>query len=802
MNSIDISVGNHWEDDVRHIHSLRARRPADSSLDLLELRDIIDIVIDGTNLTASISEEAIFGLVGNILTALVELTEGERHKAIIEFHHKPWELVLVPDAASLQLSLYSVDRRRNVVARDLRIDARDFVDAICEVAEDMLTGLFRISEHFSSDQQVRQISQALATLKRTSPLQFPPRTIADDGGDIGVRVGSTSSSGGLTLGYHFDGDDVALRRYGGEDVFDLHALLVDGKLVAEFDDQTLVLSERYPFFAMADLLDRTRQLFNQLEGQPDASFCIDESLPYLDVTVEGQQRHWSLRLGDVDGNLERTWMATPAQCLDALVSVAELFVQDLVDTNPNLEVNQRYLDICREVEKLRDWHRDLCGDNQYHDRPEDYLRQQGHLEPQSTTAPQAPSVAWPLSDIHTLFPHRMWNFRATTIDFSTLTLTAYGLVVPTSEALLCLDPSSGESRWRFEFDDIGGPGGAVALAGDHLAVCHGAESLSVVDISNGAVGTRLDSRPAELRRLIGAARYAPRGLTVVAGHRGTIVGFEPGDATPRWTRETGPGTIHSAVFEGPLVCIQSTEGVLTTLNPESGQTLWKVRLGGTPELAVATHQGRLYSFTHDPLHGGSTIHALYPLTGHSIWQQRLDGVICGTPTFVGQWMLCPVEQRGQIQLAAIDLEAIAPKINWRLELSSAGIDEPTPVLATEINDRPHGLIRTDRAELTCFSVADGAVRWQSMPADQTLLLHGNLPLFRIGDAVINVSNTFDLRELATGRLLHSFSAIEAPEFSFLAAPFRLIVGERAPDDDEAHQLTAYSVEHFLALVDD
>ena len=801
MNSVDISVGHRWEDDVRHIHSLRARRPADSSLDLLELRDIIDIVIDGTNLTASISEEAIFGLVGSLLSALVELSDGERHKAIVEFHHKPWELVLVPDGPSLQLSLYSVDRRRNVVARDLPIDSRDFVDAICEVAEEMLTGLFRISEHFSSDQQVRQISQALATLKRASPIQFPPRTVSDGDGDVGVRVGSTSSSGGLTLDYHFDGDDLALRRYRGEDVFDLHALLFDGELKAEFDDQTLLLSDRYPFFAIADLLDRTRQLFNQLEGQPDASFCIDEPLPYLDVTVEGQPRRWSLHFGDVDGDCERTWMASPAQCLDALVSVAELFVQDLADTNPNLEVNQRYLDVSREVEKLRDWHRDLCGDNQYHDRPEDYLRQQGHLEPQSPTEPEAPSVPWPLSEMHTVFPNRMWNLRASSIDFSTLTLTAHGLVVATSEALLCLDPSSGETRWSVEFDNNRGPDGTMSVTGDHLVVCHSDNRLSVVDLSSGRTEGCVELEGG-LRRLVGAARYTPRGLTVAAGHQGAIVGFRPGDATPQWTRKTGPGTINSAVFDGPLVCIQSTEGVLTTLNPESGQTLWKVRIGGTPELAIASHQGRLYSFTHDPLHGGFTIHALYPLTGHTIWQQRLDGVICGPPTFIGQWMLCPIERRGQIQLAAIDLEAIDPKINWRLELSSAGVDEPTPVLPAEIDGTPHGLIRTDRAELTCFSVADGAVRWQSMPADQTLLLHGNLPLFRIGEAVINVSNTVDLREMATGRLLHSFSAIEAPEFSFLAAPFRLIFGERAPGDDQAHQLTAYSVEHFLALVED
>ena len=801
MNSVEIIVGQRWQEDVRHIHSLRRRRPAESSLNLLELRDIIDIVIDGTNLTASIPEEAIFGLVGSLLDSLVELIDEERHKSIVEFHHEPWELVLVPDGKSLLLSLYSIDRRRRVVARDLPIDARSFVDALCEVAEEMLTGLFRVSEHFSSAPQVRRISQSMARLKKTRTIQFAPRSRPPAPTEAASRLASTSTSGGLTFEYRFDATDTALRSYGGTDVFDLHALLFDGSLRAEFGADSVVLTRRYPFLAITSLLDRTRQLFNQLEGHANAPFVIDEELALVEFTVEGRGTRWLLRAGDVDDGQLRTWKVHPAECLDVLVSVAELFVQDLSRVNACLEVNQRYLDLQKETEKLRHWHRDLCGNNLYHDRPEDYLRRLGHLEPHRTSVPASPEFSWPLSSVHTLFPRRRWHLRAGRIDFSSLTLTPDSVLMSTSEAIRRLDQKSGDETWARDIETSDGRPAAMSVAGERIVVADDTPRLQILDTDNGESSSTV-STDEPWRHLLDAVSYTSGDLMVAGCRGGTVIGFDPTSGTVHWRHSTGPGTLQRLTFDGPLVCTHSSEGVVVALNPKSGETLWKIRTGGTPEVPVTMHQGRLYTVSHDSLHRGSTLHALYPFTGRSVWQLRLSGVAAGMPSFVGQWMLLPVERHGQIVLSAIDLEAVDPRTNWELELSSAGVAEPTPVLPVDIDGTPHGLIRTDRAELTCFSISDGAVRWRSMPADETLLVYGNLPLFQLQSAVVNVSQTVDLRELDTGRLLQSFSAVEVPEFCFLAPPFRLLFGERTPGDEDTDQLTAYSVEHFLAVVGD
>ena len=796
MSSVEIIVGHQWQDDARFIDSLQPVRPAESALNVLELRDIIDIVIDGTNLTAPIPEEAIFGLVGNLLSALVDLVEGRATKSIIEFHQEPWELSIVADGPTLLLSVYSIDRRRRVVARDLSIDARDFVDALCAVGEQMLTDLFQVCEHLCVDHSVRAISQSLATLTRARRLSLPPRNVAS--ANPQPRVGATSSAGGLTLRYSFDAADAGLTNYQGTHVFDLHALLTRGQLEAEFNNQEVLLCDGYPVLALASLLDRSRQLFNVFESRREAAFELDNELAHLPLTVIGEGDRWILRARDVQSGDDHDWAGSPTDCLDAMVSVAELFIQDLSRSNSHLKVNQRFVDLEEEVSKLRKWYNDLCGSNVYLDRPEDYLRRLGHVEPELTGEPKRASFPWPLRSVHTLFPNRRWSLQLEGLDFRSITLTDRSLVMISAGGVSSVDPQTGEELWRRGLKDKNGPKRSIVVSGDRIIAGGGGKILEILDLDSGEVLNQVEAGTS-LDKIRGAAFYEDHQFGVIAASKGNLIGFDDAGQVV-WRHSMAPGSIRSILFDGPLVCAQSSDGTMAALNPRSGDVLWKIRHGGTPELGAQVHQGRLYSMTQDPLHRGSTLYALYPFTGRTVWQLRLPGSTLGPPSFVDRWMIVALERHGQTVLAGIDLEAVDPHINWRLDLSSAGINAPTQILPVTIDGEPHGLVRTDRAELTCFSVVDGAIRWRSMPAAETLLLYGNLPLFQIGEALLNMTNSVDLRDLETGELLHSFQTIESPEFGLLVAPFCLIFGERGTRGDRTDRLTAWSVEHFLALV--
>ncbi len=809
MSGVEIIVGHSWKEDVRFIDSLRSRRPSETVLDLLELRDVIDIVVDGNNLTASIPEEAIFGLVADLCGEVLKLLDGEQTKGIVEFHHEPWEMALVPEGSSLLLSLYSVDRRQLVLCRDLKIGAAAFADALADAGEEMLTALLRVSDHFSAHGQVRELSQALARLRRQRRVRFPG--VAEvESREGGERLASSSLASGLTVSFSFDGDDRALRGYRGEHVFDLHALLFGGQVRAELGEEEAVLAREYPFLTIVSLLDRCRQLFNQLEGHAHQPFVIGEALPRLGLEVHGEGSRWRVRGRDATTGEWSEVMVSPVECLDSLVSLGEVFLQEVLRVNPHLEVNQRFLDVADEAEKLRHWFSDLCEHNLYHDRPEAYLRELGDLKNAPVEEPEELSFPWPLSAVQALFPRRAWTMDTRGIDLSGLRCTPAGVVVPCAGELRCVKTETGRTRWTVPMrGDLRSSG--TAQAGP-LWMVRQPGGLAAVNGESGEVVGELSTEAwggGEWTRLRGAAYYPTEEMVVVVGSGGETMAMAVGSGAvrsgaqePLWEiGSSAPGRVHGVAVEGPLICVENDEGVVTALNPRTGEVVWRIRIPGSPVAKIESHQGRIYVVHHDPLRQASTVTSLYPFTGRTVWQVRLPGFCAGVPTFVDRWMMLPVERRGQITLAALDLEAVDPRVIWQIPLASAGVDRPTPVMASRLDGRWHGWIRTDRAEVTCFRLSDGEVRWQVMPADGNLLLYGAAPLRRLREALVNVSTTVDLRNLSTGELLHSLPAIEAPEFGAFAPPFSVILGETGPEEEDVDRLTCFDMSHFLAVVE-
>ncbi len=793
MTQVQILVGQSWEDRLRYLDSRRLHRPADSSFDLGELRDVIDIVVDGRNLTASVPEESIFDFSAQLLEALFHLVDGTQAKAIVDFHHEPWELALVADGDRLLLSLYTIDRRRMVIARDLPANLHAFGEALLSTGEQLLRSLFRISDHFASDPRVRQISHHLAALKQARPFSLPRRP--DPDASSSAIEGQTAAAG-LTLRYHLDAGDAALMHYEGQPLFDLHALLAKGQLILESGDQCHPIDLPYPFLVMQALLDRCRQLLNQLESNAHAPFRLSDPIDPLPIEVHGQGSRWTCVFGDADQGLAFT--QSPSTILDLFLSIAELFVQDLLRLNPRLELNQRFDDFVDEVHKLRKWHGDLCGTNRYLDAPQDYLSAIGNLTPSSAAAAPEVDFPHPLRAVNALFSRRQWSFQASQIDFHSLHLDADGLLVSSTDQLHRLDLNTGIPLWSH---DRAQPLNRPGLVADHrwALTADRPDRLQLIDLHSGSVITDIDA-PGDWTALAGGAFYREEHLGIAARRDGRLLAFDSRDGQPRWTFQLGPSQLEGIRFEGPLVIIQSSEGVLSALDPLEGSVLWQVRTGGSPHLPLMTHQGRLYVINQDPIHHGSTLFAIYPLTGRTVWQTRLPGFVAGPPTFIDQWMLLAIERQGQLALHSIDLESISPGIEWHLSLSTAGADHPSPVAFTSIDDHPFGLIRTDRAELTCFDLIEGAIRWRSVPDRETLLLHGQLPLFVLRDAVINISDQIDLRHLATGQLLHSLDAIEAPDHALLAPPLSLLLGERAADPSHHDRITSFDLNRFLTLI--
>ncbi len=790
---VELVLGREWRDDVRYLSELRPHRPADARLNLVEICDIVDLVVDGTNLTAAITEESVFGFVHQLMDGLWSMTVGRTEKVVVEFHCEPWELCLVADGQQLLVSLYSVDRRQRVVAHDIPVDGVALIRSVVRAAEELLADLLSISERFASDPFVRHFSSVLGKLRRVHDVKFSPRDLVPK--SPRSLNSSTTSGAGLTVAYELNAGYHGLRLYGGEQAFDQHALLVPGEMTAEWNGRTLVLCDDYPVLVVRALLTRVRSLLSLLESSTN-SFVCDSDLTRLRLDVRGEGGLWHAEIAAGNGNEEIALVSRPNPLLDTFLTVAEMIVADLVNENEHLQLNQRFADIATEIEELRSWHADFAEANHYQEDPEKYLVEHGDLRPVPEAEPRT-SFDWPLADVRAIYPELRWTFAEPKINFGAVAATEDDLFVPTDSALVALDAETGEERWRrAEFD--GAAVSSYAVAGEHVVVADEEHMVRLLDPRTGEASH--DEAVSLGTLIVGATAYQEGDLVIVADFHGRIAGLGA-DGDVRWRFDAGHGLLTGMGCDGPVACVMSSPGFVHGINPLTGAVLWKVRLGGLSDAGPYFHQGRVYTFSHDARTDSLTIHAMFPYTGRAAWQARFEGSLAGEPDFVDELLIFPLERHGKVSLVGVDVEKSSPVEKWRLEVLSAGVDRPTHVSTVEIDGVLHGVVRTDTAEITCFSLDDGEIRWRvehERPAD---LLFRNLDLTRVRDSILCVGERMQLRAIEDGRLLHSFGDVMiAPEFVAVRSGMQVVLGERGAEKKDPDQLVSFAIGHFLALV--
>lgn len=802
MSSVQIILGETWKSNVAYLHGLTPQRPANTSLDFNAVKDVIDIVLHGTNITSYVDEEYVFELILDLTEALNSLLEGQSLKSLIEFPSQPWELVLFPCDGSLLISVYSIDRNRQIMAYNRPVDPVDFGTALLDTGESILQELYAISDELSTHTFVRDFSRQLASLKqnlsgdadcfRRDPLETQ-----------GLHHANTSYANGLTFQYTLDADYLGLRRYSGEHMLDLHALLVPGEIAVEYRGERVVLNSDYPFLFAESLAGRIREVLNSLESSSDSPDVFGGELPHADVRVRRNQGDgWQLILAcpaeDRDQQIELD--APPDEVIDWLLSFLEMFLSDLLELNPKLELDHRFLDLSKEIKSLRQWHNDLSATNVYHHEPETYIEQLGHLELAPLPRPPRPTLATDLAELEQLFCRIAWHLEASNIYFDSIYPLPEGLVIPTSEQIEFREWADGSVRWSRECDET--ETASLVATGSQLVTVHPNQGLELLDLETGQ--SECVDKPNDAhtwQRLRSAVEFSGQNLLVVGDHQGRLLGVDMESMTVDWVFSSGHGQFTGTAFQGPIAAVLTGESFLYAVNPIDGETLWKVGLEGATRTAPHFHQGRLYAFSHDSVSNKLTTHAFYPFTGREAWQVRLSAQLAGSPSFHDNWLLLPVERHGQMRLAAIDLEAPQPDVEWRLDLSSAGLDRPSDVLFVDIDKQLHGLIRTDRAELTCFRLADGAVHWRHMPEDSVTLLQGNLPLIRIRDTVLSVEETIQFHSIETGRRLHRLDyLLKNPKFLSASGQLWIAAGEHNPRSGHPDELVVLDLNHYLAEV--
>ncbi len=802
MTSVEISVGQTWKESVRYLHDIRHSRPSGCGVDLTEIRDIIDIVVDGRNITSSVDEDNVFTVVDSMVAALLAIAEGRSRKAIVEFAREPWELVFHPAGDCVEVSLYSVGPRRHVVAHQVETAPETLHDAVTSTASAMLDDLYGISSQFTSDAFVREFSERLDRLSSA-----PAHTLAGTGEPVdpevegGLRRGSTSSQRGLSIAYAYDADYIPLRHYGGEHPFDLHALLAPGHVEVEWAGESVELSETFPVLTCWRLLSHARELLEYLETDGDH---LQPGRPgrysAIDIEADGRRCRITVAARDAEGRDDALEATLPVnEAVDTMISVARLFLDDLSEWNPRLELNHRLDQLRREADELGSWLAEISEENTYLDDPERHIDEQGDIQPAPPPLPPEAGFPFPFHDTYRIFGRPRWTLFRPRISAEEIEAGSEGLTILGDGAIESFDWETGQRQWRVAPEDSTFISFALHASGWAALDTEGTLSTG----QHGDIGrryARLFDGNEGSNRLLSASHFPAADRLVVCTREGHAAGVGLQEDA-RWTFDAAHGEFAGAVWSGGLTAMLSEEGFFYAVSPADGELLWKVRLGGLVDRSPHLHQGRIYAFTHDPAHRHLKIHAFFPYTGRTVWDVRIEGLLTGPPTFIDRWLLLPVESPQSPALHAIDIESPKPTVEWTTDLATAGMDGVSAVTPLSIDGVEHGIVQTDRGDLHCLNLADGSIRWHVAGHHESAPRPPHPGPRVVEDGLLVVGRQIDIRDPESGVLMHRVDApVRRPQFAEVVGELMLIVGDTSHDESVDDRVIGYDLNHFLTEV--
>ena len=93
MGRFEIILGERWATDRAVVEKLRAQGKGQGAFDFAHVLDVVDIFVDGANVGAAASADAIACLTRDLLAALARLGAGEERKVAVPFYESSFELI-------------------------------------------------------------------------------------------------------------------------------------------------------------------------------------------------------------------------------------------------------------------------------------------------------------------------------------------------------------------------------------------------------------------------------------------------------------------------------------------------------------------------------------------------------------------------------------------------------------------------------------------------------------------------------------------------------------------------------------
>ncbi|MFO0637904.1 MAG: PQQ-binding-like beta-propeller repeat protein [Polyangiaceae bacterium] len=639
-------------------------------------REVLDIFIQGTNVTATVDERHATCVLRDLGSALATLLGGPRGKAIVRFYDESWELAVERFGKTALLSVYRAGSEPKVLVHERPV-------VFDEVRQSVVEALAR-----SASSPTAQASRRAELATVSSLLEGAE----DRGAGIEIALPRTENvvveldkDAPISFSAEFflrAQDRDAAPRSGGRadgsstiesrvERADLHALLFRGRMRAEIRGRAVELGDAAPFLVAERLLELAKGALSARERGQDFHVRSAAGGLLLGVRVEGavtENENVALVMGSskLERAGERALYTFPSLGLVDVVEATLAFGRSLVRAllrrdrsqgeNLRLSAFRRQL---RETEETL--HEAKKADSFVNPSPESYRAFAVGALP-SRPEPQPPSR---------LRYTPKWRAVVPGIDLRATFLCGDRMVVASALEMACLDRATGEILWKTaagRATSVVTPAGIARVAPDG--------EVSVHDFGNGEVSLRTWVAPRTSGPQAGCVVSAPglpRLLVVTEGER-HLVALDLLSGEPRWRYAWGKnaGTLRLK-RAGKLLYVATGDTALTALDVATGAVVWRRRdrLRFRTAPTIDTHD--LYAVS-GAAHGAGVLSIVCPFSGEVRAQRTLTGAVTveGGPLVTNTSVVLALRERDGLRLLGLDRQTAEVMFDTRTAVAPVG----------------------------------------------------------------------------------------------------------------------------------
>jgi outer membrane protein assembly factor BamB len=770
MSSFEIVVGRG-----------RPSAPGLAKVDPSQLRDVIDIFVDGANVSARAPADRVYPVLRELAGAVLDLASGTRDKVVVPFHEAPYELVLERQGDRALVTFYRGGNAPEIAIKDRPVSLDLLREAVSSAALNLCA---RLWAHPESDPRGEELL-ALCERTRQGPVA-PARTRSSPGSLVQVCSRTfTEAPAGTRLAFGFDAELQRGGRSEGTEATDggvshppptgcrsdLHALLFRGRLAVHAGGQRTVLSRGYLFLRVERLLQACAHLAEAHEAGRPTSVRLESDGLLVGLRLERDTAILTLGERDMPAPLCIRGLGA-VEVVEAAARLARELRRELaaVGQGRNLRVGELVRTARRAASAVRGVQADEaveCGDP----------------APYRASVLREPSCEKDsLAGARRLGFVERWRVEVEGLDLTATFLCGDRLVVTAKKRLFAVDREQGEILWQRE-----APRAVTLVAGDGLLRLRQDGRATLHGLDDGEPRWSVELRP---RAGGGPLGVAPAGvdappISVVAEGRNTLTGLDLRTGERRWQFSSRRAGAFRLRRTGRLIHAVSGESAVWGLDLMTGELVWRYTDRDRFRERPVQVQDVLLA-TATPASGtGAVIHAMDAFSGRPLWRSPLLPS-ADVPVPVGDAVVVATE--GPAGPTFVAMSARTGERLWERTVLEAGAGYQALAIDEAL------VLHTAIGKLVGLDAASGELRFTTDLGKVRDVPRRLEPVLR-GGALFVPSQVVQVVRPRDGGVIHRLGASSPiPDFLRVDERFALYVGE------DSGVLACYGMGAQLALV--